>query len=53
MNFSVYAKKLGVKAAYLGVFGSDQAAQHIQQTLQSLRIDLSQCRQYEGENGYA
>ncbi|HZG15981.1 MAG TPA: fructoselysine 6-kinase [Candidatus Bathyarchaeia archaeon] len=53
LNFSVYAKQLGAEAAYLGVFGNDQAADHIQQTLKSLQIDLSHCRQHEGENGYA
>ncbi|WP_134687390.1 fructoselysine 6-kinase [Brevibacillus migulae] len=53
LNFSVYAKQLGVEAAYLGVFGNDQAADHIQQTLKTLDIDLSRCRQHEGENGYA
>ena len=29
LNFSVYAKQLGVESAYLGVFGSDRAAKHI------------------------
>lgn len=53
LNFSVYAKQLGIDAAYLGVFGNDRAASHIIQTMQSLDIDISHCRQHEGENGYA
>ncbi|PEQ89533.1 fructoselysine 6-kinase [Bacillus sp. AFS006103] len=53
LNFSVYAKQLGVEAAYLGVFGNDRAAQHIIATLKSLEVDISHCRQHEGENGFA
>ncbi|OIK15689.1 fructoselysine 6-kinase [Bacillus sp. MUM 116] len=53
LNFSVYAKQLGVESAYLGVFGSDRAAEHIAETLRTLEVDLSHCRYHEGENGYA
>lgn len=53
LNFSVYAKQLGIEAAYLGVFGNDRAAEHIIATLKSLNVDISNCRQYEGENGFA
>jgi fructoselysine 6-kinase len=53
LNFSVYAKQLGFEAAYLGVFGTDRAAEHIITTLKSLDVDISHCRQQEGENGYA
>lgn len=53
MNFSVYAKKLGAEAAYMGVFGTDPAASHIIHTLDQFQIDHSRCRQYPGENGYA
>lgn len=53
LNFSVYAKQMGFDAAYLGVFGNDEAAEHIIKTLESLRVDISYCRQHEGENGYA
>ncbi|WP_121661925.1 fructoselysine 6-kinase [Metabacillus litoralis] len=53
LNFSVYAKQLGVDAAYLGVFGDDAAANHIIKTLKSLEIDIAHCRQHKGENGYA
>jgi fructoselysine 6-kinase len=53
LNFSVYAKQLGIEAAYLGVFGNDRAAEHIIATLKSLEVDISHCRQHEGENGFA
>lgn len=53
LNFSVYAKQLGVESAYLGVLGSDRAAEHITETLKNLEVDISHCRYHEGENGYA
>ncbi|WP_066371732.1 PfkB family carbohydrate kinase [Neobacillus fumarioli] len=53
LNFSVYAKQLGVESAHLGVFGNDRAAEHIIKTMKSLHSDISRCRQYHGENGYA
>jgi sugar/nucleoside kinase (ribokinase family) len=53
LNFSVYAKQLGMDSAYLGVFGNDCAADHILQVLRSLDVDISYCRQHPGENGFA
>ena len=53
LNFAVYAGMLGVPSAYLGVFGSDEVAQHVQKTLDECGVDRSHCRQYPGENGYA
>jgi len=53
LNFSVYAKKLGANAAYMGVFGDDDVARHIIRTLDELGVDRSRCRYCEGENGYA
>ena len=53
LNFAVYAGMLGVPSAYLGVFGSDTVAQHVQKTLDECWVDRSHCRQYPGENGYA
>lgn len=53
LNFSVYAKLLGAESGYLGVFGDDDAAAHVYQTVRALEIDLTQCRSYHGENGYA
>jgi fructoselysine 6-kinase len=53
LNFSVYAKQLGVESSYMGTFGSDTASDHIQAVLAQLGIEKSRCRQVEGENGYA
>ncbi|MBO0600492.1 fructoselysine 6-kinase [Sporosarcina sp. E16_3] len=53
LNFGVYSKQLGIDSAYLGVFGNDEASEHIRETLMDLDIDISHCRQHEGENGYA
>lgn len=53
LNFSVYAKMLGCEAAYLGVFGNDAAAAHVQQTLRELGVDTSRCRSADGPNGRA
>lgn len=53
LNFTVYARRFGVESAYLGVFGDDAAAKHVYKTVQFLGIDLSHCRFYKGENGYA
>jgi fructoselysine 6-kinase len=53
LNFSVYAKELGVEAAYLGAFGSDEEAKHVQSSIEKLRMDLSHSKHYKGENGCA
>ena len=53
LNFSVYASMLGCQAAYLGVFGSDVAARHVQQTLLEIGVDTSRCRSEQGPNGRA
>ena len=42
MNFAVYANLMGVESAYLGVFGSDDAAAHVHDTAQTLGLDMSQ-----------
>ncbi len=52
-NIAVLAKLSGAEAGYLGVFGDDEAGQHVHQTAQNLGIDVSMCRYYHGENGYA
>ena len=51
VNFAVNAKKLGVDSAYMGVFGNDESAKHIIETLTEIGIDISECVQYPGENG--
>jgi fructoselysine 6-kinase len=53
LNFSVYASILGCESAYLGIFGSDAAAAHVQRTLAELGVDTSHCRCVEGPNGRA
>lgn len=53
LNFAAYAAKLGTPAAFIGVFGNDFPAQHIQWALDQLSVDHSRCRHLEGENGYA
>ncbi|MFC3395382.1 PfkB family carbohydrate kinase [Brenneria rubrifaciens] len=53
LNFSVYAGLLHAQAAYLGVFGDDDAGRHVQRSLAAHHIDVSRCRQVQGENGYA
>ncbi len=53
LNFSVYASMLGCDAAYLGVFGSDDSAEHVQRTLAETGVDTSHCRCVEGPNGHA
>lgn len=53
LNFSVYCKLCGWDSAFIGVFGDDAAARHVQSTLDELGVDRSRCRTYPGENGYA
>ena len=53
LNVSVYASMLGCESAYLGVYGSDAAAEHVQQTLAELGVDNSHCRRADGANGRA
>ncbi len=53
LNFTVYAKQLNTPASYIGVFGTDKAGKHVKQVMRQFGIDISHCRTYEGENGYA
>lgn len=53
LNFAVYAKQLGIESAYMGIFGNDREAEHIIETIKTINVDISYCRQYEGENGFA
>lgn len=47
LNFSVYAKQAGASSAFIGAFGNDDAAKHIQDVLHKLQIDITHCRHYE------
>lgn len=53
LNFAIYASMLGAQSAYMGAFGTDEVAAHVQSTLDRHQVDRSHCRQYDGENGYA
>lgn len=53
LNVAVYAKMLGSDSAYMGVFGQDEVSEHIQKTLQELKVPYSHSRHYNGPNGYA
>jgi sugar/nucleoside kinase (ribokinase family) len=53
LNFSVYARMLGARSAYLGVFGDDAAAAHIREVLKALDVATERCHIEQGENGYA
>ena len=51
-NTAVYARMLGMEAAYVGQFGNDEPGNVMQDALQSYGVDLSRTRIVEGENGY-
>ncbi|NRT78836.1 fructoselysine 6-kinase [Clostridium beijerinckii] len=53
LNFAAYAKKIGINSAFLGAFGSDDEADHVQNTIHELGLDISKCRHFNGENGCA
>ena len=53
LNFAVYSSMLGCEAAYLGIFGSDENARHVQRTLAETGVDISRCLCLEGPNGQA
>lgn len=53
LNFSIYAKMLGAKSSYMGVFGTDEVAQYVIDILDKFEVEHTRCRQYKGENGYA
>jgi fructoselysine 6-kinase len=53
LNVAVYASMLDCESAYQGVFGSDAAAEHMQQTLVDMGVDISRCHRAEGPSGSA
>ncbi|WP_278286294.1 MULTISPECIES: fructoselysine 6-kinase [Clostridium] len=53
LNFAAYAKKIGASSAFLGAFGSDAEAEHVQNTIHEIGLDISKCRHFNGENGCA
>lgn len=51
-NVAVYARWLGAaRAAYMGIFGTDEAAEHVIESLEDEGVELVRCRQEIGENG--
>lgn len=53
VNFAVFARELGAEADFMGVFGMDAAADHVQASLQKHGVGCTHCRCYEGENAFA
>lgn len=53
LNVAAFAKMQGAQTGFLGVFGNDAPAEHIQNVLKELEIDTARCRRYSGENGAA
>jgi sugar/nucleoside kinase (ribokinase family) len=48
INFAVYAKQIGIPSAYLGMFGEDKEAEHLQNTLKNLNVDIRMCQTEKG-----
>lgn len=53
LNFAAYASMLGHEAAYLGIFGNDNAARHVISVLDELGVKHPHCLYVAGENGCA
>lgn len=51
-NFAVYAKRFGAeRSAYMGIFGNDEAGEHVIASLEEEGVELVKCMQFIGENG--
>lgn len=53
LNFAAFAKRLGFESAFMGVFGDDANAAHVERSIDALGIDRSHCQVKHGENGCA
>lgn len=53
LNVAAFANLQGAQAGFLGAFGDDAPAGHIQGVLKELGVDTARCRRYSGENGAA
>lgn len=54
VNFAVYGKMAGAeKTAYMGIFGNDEAAEHVIESLAEEGVETIKCYQMIGENGAA
>jgi sugar/nucleoside kinase (ribokinase family) len=53
VNVAVFARRLGAEAAYLGVFGDDDLADHLKATLTEVGVSYDRCVTRHGETGWA
>ena len=53
VNFAVFARELGLDAAYMGAFGSDELALFLRSELADIGVGLARCVIREGETGVA
>ena len=53
VNVAVNARRLGARAAYLGVLGSDRAGAVVREALRSEGLDLTHTRVADGPNAHA
>ncbi|MDR6986737.1 sugar/nucleoside kinase (ribokinase family) [Paenarthrobacter nitroguajacolicus] len=51
VNFAVFAHRMGVESAYLGVFGSDPLGAFVRDAIEAAGVDTSRCIIREGLNG--
>jgi fructoselysine 6-kinase len=51
VNVAVFARRLGVESAYLGVFGSDPLGAFVRDAIDAEGVDTSQCIIRDGLNG--
>jgi len=51
VNVAVFARRLGVESAYLGVFGSDPLGAFVRDAIDAEGVDTSQCVIRDGLNG--
>lgn len=54
VNLCAYSKIFGVeRAAYMGYFGNDDIAEYVISVMEKLGIEMTKCKQLEGENGWS
>jgi fructoselysine 6-kinase len=51
VNVAVYARQLGAEAAYLGVFGDDDAGVFVRGCIEGAGVDTARCEVRTGPNG--
>ena len=54
VNLCAYSKMFGVeRVAYMGYFGNDDIAEYVIGVMDELGIEMTKCKQLEGENGWS